>query len=270
MRLSRLLIAPSLLFVAVAAFGDSLTWPAWLQNGGDAASANGDPAQSATWINGDDSSPVTVSQLQWVAESARDYLEGELSSTGGAGADIDTLIAGFTDTDDSTPVTFAQLQEVAEPFYDRLIAAGFDTQASLAANGAGAGWESDYPWAEPPPGPGDPDYDESVYVAWQQAQDAPANLGELKLAFSFDLSGSTQTTIFDLQAISNASASNASAVLLTAASTPTSTSPSSGNATSSPVNAELADPSVTGDDMEPALATAGAAPVALIVLTPLE
>jgi hypothetical protein len=63
------------------------------------------------------------------------------------------------------------LKAVAKPFYDRLLAIGFDTRQSLRDHGA-LGWSFNYPW------------DPATPVAENYA---PANLGQLKWVFSFDL-----------------------------------------------------------------------------------
>jgi hypothetical protein len=81
-----------------------------------------------------------------------------------------------------------QLKAVAKPFYDRLREVGMNTNASLRANGYPASWPHDYPWdptlpinQPTPPGA----------TVDKTANLAPINLGQLKMAFSFDLAKDT-------------------------------------------------------------------------------
>ena len=102
-----------------------------------------------------DYGPVNQGQLKWTARCAADELDENLS--GGAGPAIDNLISSFTLTNNFYPANLGQLKYVARPFCDRLIEEGYATS---------------YPWT--PTTTDDADY-------------APAVLGQLKNAFSFDL-----------------------------------------------------------------------------------
>lgn len=130
-------------------------------------------------------SPANLGQLKHVAVQAREHLD---ALPGGAGSAIDALIESFEPregqnytqqeidnfiTENYAPINLGQLKAVAKPFYDRLIAVGYDTQAHLIARGYPSNWSHPYPWN--PATPASENY-------------APANLGQLKLVFSFDIS----------------------------------------------------------------------------------
>lgn len=130
--------------------------------------------------------PANIGQLKHVAKQAKTHLD--LNVSGGAGSAIDTLIASFEPragqgytqqqiddfiADNYAPINIGQLKAVAKPFYDRLLAIGYDTKANLIARGYPTGWLHDYPWDPATPL-------EENYV--------PANLGQLKAVFSFDVS----------------------------------------------------------------------------------
>jgi len=126
----------------------------------------------------DNYAPANLGQLKHVAKQAKAHLDASLP--GGAGTAIDTLVTGFggnltTEQRDANyaPINLGQLKAVAKPFYDRLLSAGYDTKANLIAHGYPATWGFDYPWN--PTTPAEDNY-------------APANLGQLKIAFSFDAS----------------------------------------------------------------------------------
>lgn len=127
-------------------------------------------------------------QLKYTAWQAKAYFDANLS--GGAGTAINSMIAAFkpqagvtyTQTeldqikrDNYAPVTIGQLKAVAKPFYDRLIAAGFFTKINLIAHGYPSNWTDNYPWNSVTPVPVAQNY-------------VLANLGQLKVVFSFNLS----------------------------------------------------------------------------------
>ena len=131
-------------------------------------------------------SPANLGQLKHVAKQAKVHLDERLP--GGAGAAINGLIESFEPRADQgytqqeiddfiaenhTPANLGQLKAVAKPFYNRLLSVGYDTKANLIARGYPSNWSYDYPWN--PATPLEENY-------------APANLGQLKLVFSFDLS----------------------------------------------------------------------------------
>ena len=128
-------------------------------------------------------SPVNLGQLKNFAAQAQAYLDSQLAPFGGAGADINNLINSFgaTPSVNYAPVNLGQLKNVAKPFYDRLMAVGFDTKGNLNylmyGNATSGNWTFNYPWPDSPPGPGQAGYDVGNYTAWIQQNYAPVNLG---------------------------------------------------------------------------------------------
>lgn len=139
--------------------------------------------------NGDEDNyaPANLGQLKHVAVQASKHLDDHLS--GGSGPAIQAMIAGFEPRSGQgyspeqiqefldanySPINLGQLKAVAKPFYDRLLAAGYDTKQNLIDHGYPINWAFDYPWD--PATPVETNY-------------APANIGQLKIVFSFDLAG---------------------------------------------------------------------------------
>jgi len=133
-----------------------------------------------------DFGPVNIGQLKHMATQAKKHLDAFLPD--GAGPAIDTLVSGFEPRSgvsyspeelqairvaNHSPANLGQMKAVAKPFYDRLAAEGYDTKANLIFRGYPANWLQDYPW--------DPQSPKIINYS-------PANLGQLKLIFSFDLS----------------------------------------------------------------------------------
>jgi hypothetical protein len=121
--------------------------------------------------------PVNLGQLKYVAYQAKAYLDANLA--GGSGAAVTAMVAGFqtqAQVNNYTPVTIGQLKAVAKPFYDRLIAAGYNTKDSLKNFGYAANWADNYPWNSAAPVPVAQNY-------------ALANIGQLKMVFSFNVAG---------------------------------------------------------------------------------
>jgi Bacterial TSP3 repeat len=118
--------------------------------------------------------PLNIGQLKNVATKAKAYLDIQLALIGGSGANITTLVDGFTNnsTADYSPANLGQLKAVAQPFYDRLNAIGYNTTANLIAQGYPGNWTSSYPWSSSTP---------------TSANYVPANIGQLKMVFSFYL-----------------------------------------------------------------------------------
>lgn len=117
--------------------------------------------------------PANLGQLKKVASRAKTYLDANLS--GGAGSAVNAMIAEWTsNADNYSPINLGQLKRVAKPFYDRLNAAGYSTRNNLIARGYPSSWAYTTPWDPTTP-------TSENYLA--------ANLGQLKMAFSFDLSG---------------------------------------------------------------------------------
>lgn len=126
----------------------------------------------------DNYAPANLGQLKHVAKQAKAHLDANLP--GGAGTSISTVVAGFGGNltaeqrlANYAPINLGQLKSVAKPFYDRLLSVSYDTKANLIAHGYPSSWTSNYPWS--PTTPVEENY-------------APANLGQLKMAFSFNLS----------------------------------------------------------------------------------
>ncbi len=133
----------------------------------------------------DNHSPANLGQLKHMAKQAKMHLDAALP--GGSGPAIASLVEafeprigqGYTQAQidafreqNYAPINLGQLKAVAKPFYERLLAAGFDTKANLIAHGYPANWAYDYPWN--PQTPVEENY-------------APANLGQVKMTFSFGL-----------------------------------------------------------------------------------
>ena len=136
--------------------------------------------------------PANLGQLKHAATQAKKHLDQRLATVGGAGPAINNLVAGFQKNtpDNFAPVNLGQLKAVAKPFYARLIALGVDTRAGLIAHGYPAGWAHPYPWNPNDPWnhptPPGPPVDKTINYA-------PANLGQLKMIFSFDASQDTDS-----------------------------------------------------------------------------
>ncbi len=196
-RLMRCVILTGAIFypaIALAADLPAPTYPQWWLD--HSLSGAQPPAPSNTtafnaWV-AQNYSPVNLGQLKNFAAQAQAYLDSQLAPFGGAGTDINNLINSFgaTSSVNYAPANLGQLKNVAKPFYDRLIAVGFDTKSNLNflmyGNASAGNWTFNSPWPDPPPGPGETGYDSGNYTAWVQLNYAPVNLGQLKLAFSFD------------------------------------------------------------------------------------
>jgi len=134
--------------------------------------------------------PANLGQLKNVAAKAKLHLDNYLPQK--AGSQIDDLInsfeprseQGYTQAqidafiaDNYAPINLGQLKAVAKLFYDRLQDFDYDTEANLITHGYPANQIfNGYPW-----NPATPKGDNY----------APANLGQLKMVFSFDLSAPT-------------------------------------------------------------------------------
>jgi len=133
--------------------------------------------------------PLNLGQLKLVATKAKIHLAQELANIGISGpgfSNISDMVAAFTPRVDQSetektaarganyaPANLGQLKAVAKPFYEFLILIGYDTKQNLRNHGAGA-WGFDYPWNTATP------------IAIEENY-APANLGQLKWVFCFDL-----------------------------------------------------------------------------------
>lgn len=122
-------------------------------------------------------SPANLGQLKHVAKQAMEHLDANLP--GGSGTSVHGLVTGWASgttpeeiAANYAPLNIGQLKAVAKPFYDRLLEFGYNTKANLIVRGYPANWAFDYPWD--PQTPVSENY-------------APANLGQLKMVFSFNL-----------------------------------------------------------------------------------
>lgn len=143
-----------------------------------------DPGATTTGVE-QNYAPANLGQLKYIAKQAKLHLDANLA--GGSGSAITSLVNGFTPQSgvsyttaelaafreaNYAPINLGQLKAVAKPFYLRLKTAGYDTKANLIARGFPGTWAYDYPW------------NPSTPVADNYA---PANIGQLKAVFSFDL-----------------------------------------------------------------------------------
>jgi len=127
---------------------------------------------------------LNLGQLRNVAVQAQTYLNNILTTAGGAGAAVNATLTNITTGNISgnySPANLGQLKYTAKPFYDRLMEFGYDTRANLIARGVASNWAFEYPW------------DPSTPIAENYA---PADLGQLKMVFSFDLTSNTSGNIF--------------------------------------------------------------------------
>ena len=151
-------------------------YPEWWYNAGNPASSVIDVTQPI--LNQNNNAPLVTGQLKNVAVQARDELDSVLISVGGAGTEIDTLVNSFTTVDPSnlSPANIGQLKNVSSKYFDRLAEVGF-------APGM-PGWPVDLILDE---GVGD----NSPLYPWLNdvaaANAAPANLGQLKHLFSWNI-----------------------------------------------------------------------------------
>ncbi len=115
--------------------------------------------------------PATLGQAKNLARAA--YLTMEDAEAGSAGAAITSMVNMFsTDpADNYVPVNLGQLKAIAKPFYDRMHYTGFTVDLSDGTTTIAYG---QYPW------------NPSTPVANNYF---PANLGQVKHVFSFELDG---------------------------------------------------------------------------------
>lgn len=133
--------------------------------------------------------PVTLGQLKFVAAQAKKHLDVALASVGGAGPEIHMIVDAFEPRGNVSytpeerariseynfsPCNLGQIKAIAKPFYDRLSAVGYDSRANLIARGYPQTWDYTFPW--------NPD-------TAQEENYVPGNLGQLKMIFSFSLTG---------------------------------------------------------------------------------
>jgi len=140
------------------------------------ASASADPAwwsdpATSIWTaspqNTENWAPVNVGQLKNVAVKAKTYLDIRLAGFGGAGPAVNAACA-FTNAQNWAPANVGQLKNVTKAFYDRLGGVAYNWQNPAAT---GTLPSQPYPWT----GMTNP------------GNSAPANLGQLKLLFNFEI-----------------------------------------------------------------------------------
>lgn len=138
------------------------------------------PGETTTTTNYE---PANLGQLKNFAVHAQAHLNDRLNGFGGAGGAINTMVAAWPSigADNYAPLNLGQLKNVADKFYARLDAVGFDYKSQLSAAGYPAsrwttidGTSYQRPWNK---------------STTPSTNYAPANLGQLKVLFSFDLTG---------------------------------------------------------------------------------
>ncbi|MDD4102287.1 MAG: hypothetical protein PHU80_06610, partial [Kiritimatiellae bacterium] len=105
-----------------------------------------------------DFAAAVQAQVKWIALQAAAELDARLAAAGGAGTAVSNMVASFSPTNNFHAVTLGQLKNTAKPFHDRLMEIGLATNC---------------PWAGQP------------------ADFAPANIGQVKHLFAFDLARDT-------------------------------------------------------------------------------
>jgi len=170
MRLTRPNTAPAgvwmvwILFVAAFAMAPSIllaVTPSWWATYGV---QNENPAN--------DYAAVNQGQVKNIAVAAVSELDTDLAQFGGAGGQLDqlasTLISGSSpQRNDYAAINLGQLKALAQPFYDRLLALGYNIPPVMSGT---------YPWI----------------TSGLAANDyAMANLGQVKNLFSFDVTYSS-------------------------------------------------------------------------------
>lgn len=128
-------------------------------------------------------------QLKYMAYQAKVHLDLAFPAAGGAGPEIDALVAGFDPKPgvsyttqqladirrlNYSPLVVRHLENVAKIFYDRLNVLGYNTKENLKDFGYPASWTSNYPWPGVTPPTVASDY-------------SPVTIGQLKMVFSFDV-----------------------------------------------------------------------------------
>jgi hypothetical protein len=127
-----------------------------------------------TIIEEQDLTPANLGQLQYFTSQAAKYLDWKLKDIGGAGPQILQVLDNLQKDKafGPTPITLGQLEEAAKPFYDRLIAIGFNTTTDIKDwIGGDEAWTSPYPWNA---------------LKSDAASNTTVQVGQLKFVFGFD------------------------------------------------------------------------------------
>jgi hypothetical protein len=129
---------------------------------------------------------ANIGQAKWAASMAHGKMEDVLP--GGAGFPLTDLFPSpppgpgdpgysasshqeYLDSNYAV-LNLGQLKAMAKPFYDRLAAAGYDSNSRLIENWLDGSWSHIYPWDPMTP---------------VEQNLAPASIGQLKLVFSFEI-----------------------------------------------------------------------------------
>ena len=134
--------------------------------------------------------PLNVGQLKNVAVKAKRHLDQALPTAGGAGTGVNAVVNSLH-SDPSTNHAVAnlgQLKAIAKPFYLRLIAVGYNPNLNLKSHGYPGDWDSLFPWKVSTP---------------KEDNYRPANIGQLKMVFSFSLAGFTPNSDADGDTLPN-------------------------------------------------------------------
>lgn len=120
-----------------------------------------------TNVEASDYSPANQGQAKWLATNA--YLEFLDRLPGDGNTNIMNVVTNFTTNGNYKPINLGQLKALAKPFYDRIQEAW--TNYPYATNARPIGVTNVYPWTTTT-------NDDSNF--------SPANIGQVKYAFSFD------------------------------------------------------------------------------------
>jgi hypothetical protein len=185
-----------ILIVTAVAWATQPAW--WTDSGNGTAFIDANFTGNTYFTN---YAPLNIGQLKNVATKAKAYLDIQLASVGGSGPNITAEVSNFTynGTADYSPANLGQLKAVAQPFYDRLIAVQYNTTLSLQLQGVAspvilmnstvAAINNNPDWNTS----GNQGVNATYSYPWNPATNvsvnyAPANLGQIKIVFSFDLS----------------------------------------------------------------------------------
>ncbi len=173
-------IAAISLLLATTLFVSGAVPEWWIERG--VSDANYDHFSSSA--KEDAYSLLNIGQLKNMALKAKAELDAKID--GGAGAQIDLLVSGFTSYADSgnpeenyEAANLGQLKAVAKLFFDRI----YESGGSVNLNGIVLYGDTKYPWPPAPVG------DAAALEAWHDEQFEVANVGQLKYLFSWYVDG---------------------------------------------------------------------------------
>ena len=166
------------LALRTAAPADPPAWWDHQDDSKDAVDGSGPPAAENYKL-------ANLGQAKWFATLAHGAMRERLP--GGAAFDLIQLFPPPPDPAPQSyidaqfkPLNLGQLKFLAKPFYDRMLAGGYDTRAAIEQDVTSylPGWSHPYPWDPSTP-------------AGENFK--PANLGQLKMVFSFDIDAMGQS-----------------------------------------------------------------------------